>query len=178
MSNLIRKIIVLILFLVSSELIYAQKNLEGFTGNIKIIDTSLEKIVNGFYNYLLDKGEGKKINSVEYFVGISIVCSNDNTYTIEITLSSYALSRPSVKKLPGFYGFLRKDDIYFIFWNKSKYLKQINKTPNPNVFEKFKKPSIVSPYDPYKWEVVLKKGAILDMSPKETIEKYIIIKPQ
>ncbi|MGG9970947.1 hypothetical protein ACQ33O_04055 [Ferruginibacter sp. SUN002] len=173
MKSSFKKIVVAVLFLISSKLLYAQKSSGGFIGNVVIVDTSLKKLINSFDRYLLDKGNGKKFNSAEYFVGINILNSDDSTTHIDITLSSYALSRPLVKKLPGFYGFLKKQDVVYIFWNKSKLIRKSNKIPNPNVFGKFKKPRIASPYDPYGWEIVLKDGKVLNMFPMETIQKYM-----
>jgi hypothetical protein len=159
-------------FLVVSYSVQAQKNLSSFRGNIKVLDTTLSKVINGFYSYLQDEGHGKQFNSAEYFVGITLSRTNDSTDYIEVTLSNYALSRPIIKTLPGFYGFLKRNSVYFLFWNKNRLVKRSIKTPNPNIFKKFKRPRIVAPYDPYAWEFVLCKGKILKSSPVETISKY------
>lgn len=167
-----KSVILIFLFVSSGLLVYSQKN-NKTEGNIKISDSTVEKIVNGFYSYLLEKGEGKEFNGSEYFVGITILSQKDSADHIEMTLSNYALTRSSVRALPGFYGYFKREGINFIFWNKNRFIKKKKSVSNPDIFKKFKKPGILRTDHPYSWEIVLKNGTILDMSPKETIQIYI-----
>lgn len=163
--------------MLSGLLIFGQKSGNKTDGNIKIIDSTVEKIITGFNSYLLERGERKKFNVSEYFVGITILTSKDSTDHIEVTLSNYALTRASVRVLPGFYGYFKREGINFVFWNKNRSIKKNKSVSNPDIFKKFKKPRILRTDHPYSWEIVLKNGTILDMSPKETIQKYIITQP-
>jgi hypothetical protein len=172
-----KSVILISLFVLSGLLMYGQKSGNKTDGNIKIIDSTVENIITGFNSYLLEKGEGEKFNASEYFVGITILSQNDSADHIEVTLSNYALTRSSVRVLPGFYGYFKRDGINFIFWNKNRFIKKNKSVSNPDIFKKFKKPGILRTDHPYSWEIVLKNGTILDMSPKETIQKYIIIQP-
>lgn len=167
-----KKIISLFLFLfITIQSIYAQRFLKEFDGNIEITDTFMIKSINGFYKYLQENY--KTFNSSDYFIGVGISHTIDSVDEIELTISNYVMSRPMVKKLPGYYGFLKRNGIYFLFWKESVFVKKKNNVSNPNLFKKYKTHRIFAPYDPYVWKIHFKNHQIVDLFPKETIFKYL-----
>jgi hypothetical protein len=175
MPNLIfKKTIIIFLFGMVFCQIHAQVHRSELKGNIKIKSSSLSKAVNGFYSYVTDKKEGE-FNSSKFYVRVSLSATNDSTDFIEMSLYSYAITNQESKP-NGFYGYLKKGRIYFVFDNQNKLITKNSKIVNPKLFnsiktskKKYPKPT----YDPYKWEFIICNNNIITKSPPEIIDKYV-----
>ncbi len=145
-----------------------------FKGNVRIKSSCLLKVLNGFYSYILDKKNGE-FNTLDYYVRINISSTNDSTDYLEISLYSYVVT--SLEKNPNhFYGYLKRNNIYFVFSTSSRLIIKESRMNNPQLFKVLTTPEKSYPkpsYDPYRWEFVICKNKILQKIPSEVIEKYV-----
>jgi len=175
-SNIRKAVLVfasLISFCITSE---AQNQYE-FTGNVTVKSTALMEAIKGFYSYITDKKDGK-FNSSEYYVKINLSSTNDSTDYFEISLYRYAITNLE-RKPNSFYGYLKRDNIYFVFSASHKLIVKDKKVNNPRLFtsvkisgKRYPKP----PYDPYRWEFVVCKNKVIQKNPSDVIEKFVVLK--
>lgn len=146
-----------------------------FSGNIQIKDTSLVKILDGFYDYLKDKKNGE-FNGGEYYVRVNLSATNDSTDYIELLLYNYAMASLE-KKASQYYGYLKRENVYIVFSNKSRLIKKLRGKKNIRILniKKAKKNYPKNPYDPYRWEFVVSNGKVIQQVPSDTIKKYITL---
>lgn len=149
----------------------------GFTGNVSIKDSILLEAINGFYCYVTDKKDGK-FNSSDYYVRINLSSTNDSTDYFEISLYSYAVT--NLEKNPNrFYGYLKRNNIYFIFTTGNRLITKDLKRSNPRLFKVAKTSSArypKPPYDPYRWEFIISKNKVIQKTPSAVIEKFVVLK--
>lgn len=156
-------------FLFLFQILSAQKR--ELIGNIEISDTAIARVFSSFKRYL--KNEYTNFNHSDYFIGITISDLMNDSTQIELTITNYRMAKPQIKRFSGYYGFLKEDSIYFIFWNKSSGIKKRKKVRSPNIFEKVQTLPISTPYDPYSWQIILFHNSIISKFPEETIQKYL-----
>ena len=146
----------------------------GFLGNMEIKASILQTSLNGFYKFIVDK-RNDTFNCSEYFVRVNITAIDDSTNYIEMSLYNFKLA--SQEQNPNnFYGYLTRNNIYFVFSNENKLVAKVSKISNPKLFGKSAKLNRNTPkqsYDPYRWELVVCNNQILQKSPPETIDKYV-----
>ena len=149
-----------------------------FHGNIKINSSSLQKLLTGFYSYMTDAENGN-LNSRDYYVRINLSSIDDTTEYAEISLYRYDVARLE-KNANGFYGYLKRNNTYFIFSTSNRLIAKDSAKKNPRLFsyaDNLEKPLPKPQYDPYRWESVIRKDKIIRKSPHEVIEKYMGRKP-
>ena len=138
---------------------------------MEITDAAIARVVSSFKHYL--QNEYKEFNHSDYFIGITISDLMNDSTQIELTISNYVMAKSQIKRFPGYYGFLKEDSIYFIFWNKSAGIKKHKKIRSPNIFKKVQTLPISAPYNPYSWQIILFNDTIIRKFPEETIRKYL-----
>lgn len=153
------------------------QNQYEFTGNVTVKNTVMMEAIKGFYSYITDK-KIEKINSSDYYVKVNLSSTNDSTDYFEISLYSYAITNLE-KKPNSFYGYLKRDNIYFVFSTAHKLIAKNSKMNNPKLFKsvnisgkQYPKP----PYDPYRWEFLLCKNKVIQKNPSDVIEKFVVLK--
>ncbi|GEM_PF-6924829 len=172
-----RKVVLFFVSLIALCITSDAQNQYEFTGNVTVKSTALMEAIKGFYSYITDKKDGK-FDSSAYYVRVNLSSTNDSTDYFEISLYSYAITNLE-RKPNSFYGYLKRDNIYFVFSAAHKLIAKNSRMNNPRLFKSVKtsgKQYPKPPYDPYRWEFLLCKNKVIRKTPSDVIEKFVFLK--